>query len=239
MKSMPNSHMRSVRFLIAFRLALFAVPAVFLLSFPSLAAQEYGAVAGKIEYQTFRYDPDDRMLGYGVHSYDDDFNRIETAYHDDAGRYESSAEYSYDSESRLVKEVFVDYGLSTPRYTRSYYYDAAGKKIRCVDYSGSGEKLGELVYRHDSSGRIIEERHVNPAGETSYRAEITVSEGGEKLRTEVFVPGEAGEVLESYAVYEYDGRSRLTKTSIFSADGKLEWYLVHKWKEIDEGVTAE
>ncbi len=171
MKSMPNSHMRSVRFLKAFRLALFAVPAVFLLSFPSLAAQEYGAAAG--------------------------------------------------------------------RYTRSYYYDAAGKKIRCVDYSGSGEKLGELVYRHDSSGRLIEERHVNPAGETSDRAEITVSEGGEKLRTEVFVPGEAGEVLESYAVYEYDGSSRLTKTSIFSADGKLEWYLVHKWKEIDEGVTAE
>jgi hypothetical protein len=208
---------------------VFLVLGAAVLILPGFAfSQEKEKGDGRTEYQSLRYGPDDELIGYGVHEYDESGRKISTGWYEPPKGNVGTTRFEYDETGRLIRESMYDRtGRTLLGYT-DYIY-SGDEKRETRSYTSKGVLLSSLRYDYDERGRLI--RETGYGGEEEIREIVLHEYGDERMIAKSSVYGPEGKNLVSYAEYEYDGEGNRTKMTVYAPDGRVYWYVRHLWGE--------
>jgi hypothetical protein len=209
--------------------AAFLFAALILFNPSNAWGEEPGTDEGerRIEYQSLRYGPDDELLGYGMHQYDEVGRKISTGWYEPAKGNVGTTRYEYDKDGRLFRESMYDRTGSMLLGYTDYTY--AGKEKReTSSFTAKGVLLSSLTYDYDESGRVSRETGYGDDGEIREIILHEYDEEGNLAKSSVYGP--KGNDLVSFALYEHDRKGNRTKMTVYAPDGSIYWYIRHLWR---------
>ncbi len=153
-------------------------------------------------------------------------------------------EYVRVAGKRLTSLVtFIRYPSKGESFTR-YEYNSSGDITRSVQTTRKND--GTLVTNDDreylyEAGRLVRHNDYD-AGSLSQYAIYEYTEGVENYTKRTFYSMNSGTtefLIDFYAIFEYDNRNNLTKSSIYRADGSLSSYTTYEYDSNNNQIKAQ
>lgn len=174
----------------------------------------------RIENATFIHQADAWMEGprrlVSLISFDVKGTVIESTHYGEGGSvgFQYKVIPAYDSDGRLIELTTVRTDGFNSTGKTSYAYDNNGHLVLEQDSEGSKQ-----TYNYDAGGRLVEQTIFYKDG-TPLRREVFEYDSASKIEHRFYYMSDNGSMrLEGVTKFSYDERGRLSKASIYNADG--------------------
>lgn len=147
-------------------------------------------------------------------TYDENGNKIKEVFeggNKTTGTIKKVEEYKYDTAGNVIEKITT---LNGTQYKDQYAYDAQGRRISYISYSGL-----EIKYTYDDEGRLLTETSYQNNEESS--SHIYTYDDLGNLLTDVYKDSKGQEEQTSYA-YTYDDYGNMIKMIITEPNGEKE-----------------